>query len=217
MRALNTVVAVAALVVVGPVACAAPSGPGAEEGAAYLGLTVGTSFTYATSTGTSETHELVNSDLQQLGALTVGLKATENGFAVDERSLTFGIDVKEASLMRFFNCLDRCATSDVPISFVQWPLEEGQRTEGEGTITESRGGEVVQTRRERHATTVGALADVTVPAGTFPAHIVTWSRTTIDGVGVEVGIDTTVLQWAPDVGIVRAEYDDGFTIELSSR
>lgn len=199
------------------IGCAAPTGPTAEDGAAYLGLVVDTKLTYESSNGTTETHDLVNSDLQQLGALSVGLTARENGFAVEEHSLTFGVDVNEASLLRFFNCLSKCAVSDVPISFVQWPLEEDQVTTGEGSITEVVDGEVVQTRVERHTTTVGPLADVTVPAGTFPAHLINWSRTTVDGTGVDVGTETTVLQWAPDVGIVRYEYDDGVKLELSSR
>jgi len=209
--------AVVACVSVAPAGCAVPEGPTADEGAAHLGLVVGNTLTYASSNGTTETHELVNSDVQQLGALSVGLTAKENGFAVEDHSLTFGVDVAEASIVRFFNCLTQCAVADAPISFVKWPLESGNNSEGEAAITETRGGEVVQTRVERHRTTVAALEDVVVPAGTFPAHLVSWSRTTIDGTGVEVGTETTVLQWAPEVGVVRYEYDDGTTLELSAR
>ena len=210
------VVSAAAAVFAGSACLASPVGPSAEEGAAHLGLVAGTTLTYASSNGTTETHTYGVSDVQSLGALTVARSAKESGFAVDDRSLTFGVDVAQATILRYFNCLSQCATFDAPLSFVQWPLEEGARTEGEVVVTESRNGEVVQVRTERHATTVSALVDVVVPAGTFAAHLVNWSRTIIDGTGVETSKDTTTLQWAPDVGIIKYEAD-GLTLELSSR
>ena len=209
--------------VVVPVACAlgaggcvaGPAGPSADEGAAHLGLVEGRTLTYDSSTGATETHEFKASDLQVLGGLTVGLLAKENGFAKESRSLTFAVDVEQASLARFFSCLNECATIDAPIPFIGWPLEEGARVEGEGTVTESRDGEVVQIRTERHATTIGPQADVTVPAGTFSAFVVSWAKTIVDAAGAET-TETAVLQWAPDVGIVRHETFDGVTLELQT-
>lgn len=197
-------------------ACPAPSGgPLPEDGASHLGLVEGTTLTYASSTGATETHEFVRSDLQVLGGLTVGLLAKENGFAKEDRSLTFVVDVEQASLGRFFSCINACATVDAPIPFIGWPLTEGARVEGEAAVTESQNGEVVQTRTERHATTIGAAADITVPAGTFNAFVVSWSKTIIDATGAE-DTETAVLHWAPDVGIVKHETFDGVTLELSA-
>jgi hypothetical protein len=208
--------AVSALVMVaaGGVGClAGPAGPSADDGAAHLGLVEGRTLTYASSTGATETHEFTASDLQVLGGLTVGLLAKENGFAKESRSLTFAVDVTQASLARFFSCLNDCATVDAPIAFIGWPLEEGARVEGEATVTESRNAEVVQIRTERHTTTIGPAADVSVPAGTFNAFIVSWAKTIIDAAGAET-TETAVLHWAPDVGIVRHETFDGVTLDL---
>jgi hypothetical protein len=125
------------------------------------------------------------------------------------------VNLEQASIMRFFSCLNACATPSAPIPFIAWPLEENVRTEGEATVTVSENGAVVETRTERHATTVGTLAPVTVPAGTFDAFVVSWSRTVIDAAGTEE-TETAVLQWAPDVGIVKHDTFDGVTLELQS-
>lgn len=213
MRHLLPVAVAASFIVVG---CGTPTTVTAEQGMAQLGLTPGTTLTYASSTGGTETHEHGVSDLQLLGATTVGITAKEQGFAVEERSMVVGVDIAEVTLLRFFNCLTRCATLDQPISFVAWPLEAGATLGGEATVSESSNGEIVQTRVERHRTIIGDLADVTVPAGTFPAYPVSWSRTIVDGTGAEVETTTTTLQWAPDVGIVSWR-DDDVELELSTR
>lgn len=213
MRATVSALAVAVLPVV---ACAPPKeGPTADDGASHLGLVAGTTKTYASSTGATETHEYVASDILLADGLTVGQVARENGFAREERSLTFGVNLQQASIVRFFSCLNACATPSAPIPFIAWPLEESARTEGEATVTESVNGAIVEARTERHATTIGTLAPVSVPAGTFDAFVVSWSRTVIDAQGNEE-TETAVLQWAPDVGIVKHDTFDGVTLELQS-
>jgi hypothetical protein len=213
MRALASALAVALSSTVG---CAPPpDAPTADDGAAHLGLVAGTTKTYASSTGATETHEHVASDILLPDGLSVGLIARENGFAKEERSLTFGVDLEQASLVRFYSCLNACATPSAPIPFIGWPLRENARTEGEATVTVSENGAVVETRTERHATTVGAPAPVTVPAGTFDAFIVSWSRTRIDARGDEE-TETAVLHWVPDIGIVKHDTFDGVTLELQS-
>jgi len=213
MRAPVTVSAVVAALTV---ACAPPpTAPTADDGAAHLGLVAGTTKTYASSTGAAETHEYVASDILLADGLTVGQVAKENGFAKEERSLTFGVNLEQASIVRFFSCLNACATPSAAIPFVTWPLQENERTEGEATVTVSENGAVVETRTERHATTVGTQAPVTVPAGTFDAFVVSWSRTVVDAQGNEE-TETAVLQWAPDVGIVKHDTFDGVTLELQS-
>ena len=213
---MRSVVFALAVVVSSTVACAPPSpAPTAADGAAHLGLGVGSTKTYASSTGASETHAYVASDILLADGLTVGQVAKENGFAKEERSLTFGVTLDQASIVRFFSCLNTCATPSAPIPFVGWPLQENERTEGEATVNVSESGVVVETRTERHATTVGTQAPVTVPAGTFDAFVVSWSRTIVDGQGNEE-TETAVLQWAPDVGIVKHDTFDGVTLELQS-
>jgi hypothetical protein len=213
---MRSFVSALAVAVSSTVACAPPpDAPTADDGAAHLGLVAGTTKTYASSTGATETHEHVASDILLTDGLSVGLVARENGFAKEERSLTFGVDLEGASIVRFFSCLNACATASAPIPFVAWPLEENVRTEGEAIVTVSENGAVVETRTERHATTVGTLAPVTVPAGTFDAFVVSWSRTLIDAQGNEE-TETAVLQWAPDVGIVKHDTFDGVTLELQS-
>ena len=192
-----------------------PAGPTPDDVAASLGLVAGTKKTYASSIGVTETHELVASDVLFPGGLSVGQVAKENGFANEARSLTFGVDLEQASLLRFASCLNRCAVASTPIPFLTWPLREGARTEGEATITVSENGAVVDTHTERHATTIGAQAPVTVPAGTFDAFLVTWSRTTIDAQGAE-DTETALLRWAPDTGVVTFDTFDGVTLELQA-
>jgi hypothetical protein len=185
----------------------------AEDGAAYLGLEAGTTLTYAAGDGLTETHERKPSDVLFAGGLTVDVIARQNGFANDERTLTFGIDVQQVSIVRFFDCLSRCAQPDQPIAFLNWPLETGDTVVGEGVVSDLRNGETTA-RNERHTTTVGASQSVTVPAGTFDAFPITWQRTTADAAGTET-TDSAVLYLAPDTGVVKHEAFDGTTLELT--
>ena len=213
MRLASLAGSLAAVAALG--ACPAPDVITPDDGAAHLGLVAGTTRSYASSSGATETHELSGSDILLPDAITVAQVAKENGFAKEERSLTFGVSLEEASIVRFSSCLSTCATPSAPIPFVSWPLQENERTEGEAAVTISENGAVVATRTERHATTVGTQAPVTVPAGTFEAFVVSWSRTLIDAQGNEE-TETAVLQWSPDVGIVKHDTFDGVTLELQS-
>lgn len=196
------------------VGCQAPDLPTAEDGAIALGLQPGQTLTYQHSSGSTETHEFSDSDVLFGGGLAVDLQARQNGFAENDRTLSFGIDLEQASLVRFYDCLQDCLSPDQPIPFIGWPLTAGARVEGEATVQGREGG-VDVVRTERHSTTVGDAVDVTVPAGTFSAFPVTWSRTRTDPATGESTTDQALLQWAPDVGVIKHETFDGDVLELS--
>jgi hypothetical protein len=186
----------------------------ADDGAAYLGLVAGSTLTYSAGAGVTETHEVKQSDVLFGGGLAVDVLAKQNGFANDERTLTFGVDVAQVSIVRFFDCLAHCAQPDQPIAFLNWPLNEGDVVTGEAVVTEARGAETTA-RNERHTTTVGASQSITVAEGTYDAFPITWQRTTTDDVG-NATTDSAVLYVAPDVGIVKHEAFDGTTLELTA-
>lgn len=212
---LAVALAVALALAAGLSACPAQDVITPDDGAAHLGLVSGSTRTYASTSGATETHTLSGSDILLADAITVAQVARENGFAKEERSLTFGISLEQASLVRFFSCLNVCAVPSQAIPFLAWPLEENARTEGEATVTESENGAVIETRTERHTTTVGAQSDITVPAGTFPAFVISWSKTIINAQGEE-DTETAVLHWVPDTGLVKHDTFDGVTLELQS-
>jgi hypothetical protein len=195
--------------------CAPAAGPSAEEGAAYLGLEEGTTFSYAISDGLSETHEIKKSGVLFEG-VAVDVVAKQNGFANDERTLSLGVDVEGVSILRFFDCIARCGALDAPIPFLQWPLEEGQTTKGEAVVTVTEGDASVS-HTEKHSTTVSGPLSITVPAGTFDdAFLISWTRTTVDVDGAEVS-DSALLHWVPELGVVKQASFDDTNLELSSK
>lgn len=161
-------------------ACKPPAVPGPEDGASYLGLGKGKTLTYDLGGSLSETHEMKESSLLVEGRLVFDVLARQNGFAVEERTLTLAVGVEDVQIVRFFDCITRCGQPAEPIPFLALPLDEGQQSEIEVDIALSRNGADEGTVTEKHLFIVGAASDVTVPAGTFPAHTVSWTRT-VDG------------------------------------
>lgn len=194
--------------------CAVPEGPAAEDGAAYLGLTPGTTLRYDVGNGVTETQDMKDSGFLFAGGLPVDVFARQGGFIKDERSLTFGIDIEQVSLVRFFDCLARCGTLDGPIPFLSWPLNDGQSTEGEATVTVSAG-ETSTLHIENHSTAVSGPQEITVAGGTFDAFLIAWTRTStaVDGAVVT---DDALLHLAPGVGVVKHETFDGSVLELAA-
>ena len=199
----------------GGLACTPAPGPTAAEGAAHLGLESGTTFSYIAGESVTETHEVKTSGVLFDG-VAVDVLAKQNGFAKDERTITFGVDVAQASILRFQDCIARCAQPSAPIPFLNWPLTEGDSVEGDVDVTVSDGdSEVV--RRERHTTTVGPPESVTVRAGTFDdAFLISWTRT-ITNVDESTESESNVLRWVPDLGIVKWDAPDGTVLELSTK
>jgi hypothetical protein len=209
------VVVVPVLLVLAVAACAAPpDAPTAEAGAAELGLVPGTTLNYDAGPGLTEAHALRDSGFLFSGGLAVDVLATQNGFARDERTLTFGIDVAQVSLVRFFDCLRRCGQPDRPIAFLNWPLADGEVVEGSATVTETTDG-VSVLHIETHRTTVGAAVAVTVGAGTFEAFPIVWQRIIERPDGSE-NSESAALWIAPGTGIVKHETFDGTTLALTA-
>ena len=197
-------------------ACAAADVPTPDDGAAHLGLESGTTFTYNVSDGVTETHEVKASGVLFAG-VSVDVLAKQNGFAADARTMSVGVDVTQASLLRFFDCIVHCGTLDQPIPFLNWPLTEGDVVTGEATVTVIGSNDGTDgVHNERHSTTVGPQSTVTVPAGDFDAFSISWTRTVIESDGSEE-TELTLLSWAPDVGIVKHEAADGTVLELSTK
>lgn len=198
------------------VACAPPAGPTAADGAAHLGLETGTTFSYLTGDGvTTETHEVRASGVLFDG-VAVDMVAKQNGFAKDERTITFGVDVAQASILRFQDCIARCISPSAPIPFLNWPLSEGNSVEGDVDVT-VKNGDSETARKEHHTTTVGPPESVTVRAGTFDdAFLISWTRT-ITNPDQSTESELNVLRWVPDLGIVKWDAPDGTVLELSTK
>jgi hypothetical protein len=187
--------------------------PSAEQGAAELGLLPGSTFTYAAGQGLTETHALTESDVLFVGGFAADLTARQNGFPAEQRTLTFGIDAAQVSIVRLFSCLARCGQPDQPIPFLNWPLTEGDDVRGEAEVTE-QSSEATTTYTEAHHTVVGASTNLTVAAGDFTVFPISWSRTiTVEGTPTT---ENAVLHIAPGTGVVKHETFDGTTLELQS-
>lgn len=207
--------ACASVVGVGSVGCAPAPGPTAEDGAAHLGLESGTIFSYAVTDGVVETHEVKDSGVLFDG-VSVDVLAKQNGFANDERTLTFGVDVAQVSILRFQDCIARCASPSAPIPFLNWPLNEGDSVEADVDVTVDDG-DAQTVHKEHHATTVGAQESVTVPAGTFDdAFLISWTRTTTNA-DQSTETEQNTLRWVPDLGIVKWDAPDGTVLQLSTK
>jgi hypothetical protein len=200
---------------VGGIACLAPDQPPtADQGAAEVGLLPGSTFTYAAGQGLTETHELQESDVLFVGGFAVDLFARQNGFPAEARTLTFGIDATQISIVRLNSCLTQCGQPDQPLPWLRWPLTEGDAVDGQATVTEQRDG-ATTIRTEAHRTVVGATTTLTVPAGTFDVFPVSWTRTVTPEGGAPT-VENAVLHIAPGTGVVKHEAFDGTALELQT-
>jgi hypothetical protein len=212
LRSISAVIVAVAFVA----GCPAPApGPTAEDGALHTGLVAGTTLTYSIGNGLEETHEMKSSGVLFAGGLAVDVLAKQAGFAEDERTLTFGIDVEHVSIVRLLDCIARCGTLDAPIPFLTWPLEEGQSNEGEANVNVSELDGTTTLHTERHATTVSGPQEVVVAAGAFDAFLISWTRTSTAVDGTET-VDSALLHLAPEVGVVKHEAFDGTVLELTA-
>lgn len=175
----------------GLLACAPPAQPGPEDGAAYLGIAAGQTFRYDAGGNVSETHELKASSVLVEGKLVFDLVARQNGFVVDERSLTLAVGPEDVQIVRFADCITVCGQPAEPIPFLALPLDDGQQSEIEVEVARTRNGTDEGSVTEKHVFITSGVADVTVPAGTFQAHTVSWTRTR------EGQSDSAVLRIAP--------------------
>lgn len=192
-------------------ACPQPEEPpGPEVGASYLGLSIGQTFNYDdAASGLTEKLEVKQSSLLLDGKLVFDLFASQNGFQKDERTFTIAVDADEAVLARFFDCVTQCAQPSAPIPFLQIPLKAGQAADSSVELARSSNGVDEGTATEQHAFVVAGPNDVTVPAGTFSAYTVTWTRTR------DEQSDAAVLKIAPETGIISWLGFDGAQLQLA--
>lgn len=190
---------------------APPDEPDAATVAAYFGLDDGASFRYAAENGLEEVHEL----RQVVGSGEDGLvydrTVRRGGFVVDDLTLrlrastTAGLEV-----IRLYDCVSRCGELSAPIALLPWPVDEGRALESEVTVTLAGSGEEGTSYTERHVVQVGSMSSLTVPAGTFDAYSVLWSREANGEAG-----RSAAMAFAPEVGFLRSEAFDAIAFALA--
>jgi hypothetical protein len=213
MRALPALPLV--LVLVAALGCPAPDVPGPEVGAAYMGLSEGKVFTYQTSDGLEETVTVTENNGFTLGDRIVYdlVARAQTNLVVDERTLSLAVGADSVELVRFFDCISKCATLSAPVPFLQLPLEGGQSDETEVVVAKQEQGQDAGQETQRHAILVDDAADITVPAGTFEAFTVSWTRTIDDGTNPATTENAT-LRIAEGEGIVAWTSFDGTELQL---
>lgn len=190
-------------------ACAPPpEEPAAADVAAYFGLVDGAERVFKAESGQEETHSYTRNG--GFGEREVYDRVVRRGGFVED-DLTFQLEAtteRGLEILRLYDCVSRCGELSEPIALLPWPIEGGESLESTASVEVSLNGEVQETRSEHHAVQIGTATDVTVPAGTFSAFQLIWSRTVDeDGQSVQLVI-------APDEGFVVSEGFDGTSFEL---
>lgn len=194
-------VSLVALVVPALAACPPPDVPTPEDAAAYLGLSAG-SLVEFDAAGANASLEVKQSSLLRDDALVFDLIAKEQGFVVDDRTFSIAVGVEETSIVRFFDCIQRCGTPAADIPFVTVPLDSGDSAETDVNVTVVVNGEESEAE-EKHTILVSGEEDIAVPAGNFTGFKVSWTRAR------EGDRQNSLLTIAPDVGIVAWQTFDG--------
>ncbi len=187
------------------IGCAPPPvEPTAADVAAYFGLSDGAERVFKSSGGLEETHSYTRNG--GFGEREVYDRVVRRGGFVEDE-LTFQLEAsleRGLEIVRLYDCVTSCGELSEPIALLPWPMEGGESLESDTSVEISRNGELQETRAEHHAVQVGSEADVTVPAGTFPAFTILWSRSVGDGAATSVQ-----LVMAPDEGQLVSEGFDG--------
>jgi len=190
------------------VACDPPLVPTAEDTAAYLGLVDGKTFTYAGSNVT-ETHEIKKSSLVAPDTLTFDIIAKQNGFIVDDRTLTLELSVDAVRLARFFDCVTRCGQPSTKIDVFEIPLDGGNQKQTDVEVALTENGADAGTAQERHTFLVNNAAPVTVAGEELEGFLVSWTRVRDDDT------ETSLFTIVEDRGIVKWTGFDGTEIALA--
>lgn len=185
-----------------------PEEPTAADVAAYFGLVDGAEQVFKADSGQEETHSYVRNG--GFGEREVFDRVVRRGgFVEDELTLRFEASVERGlEILRLYDCVTKCGELSQPLAFLPWPLEGGETLEGDVEVEVSVNGAVEETRTEHHAIQVGSATDVTVPAGTFSAYQVVWSKS----VGEEPA-KSVQLVVAPDEGFIVSEGFSGGSFE----
>jgi hypothetical protein len=199
------VVAAAVLAVAAPLAtsaCQPPDVPTPEDAAAYLGLAAGSVVAFDAA-GSEAALEVKQSSVLRDGALVFDLISKQQGFIQDDRTFTVAVAVEDVSIVRFGDCIQRCGTPTADIPFVTVPFDTGDSAVTEVDVTTVANGAEESVLAEKHTVLVGDEVETTVPAGDFSGFTVSWTRDR-DG-----DAQTSLLTFAPDVGIVSWQTFDG--------
>ncbi|MFZ9889242.1 MAG: hypothetical protein ACO3JL_17245 [Myxococcota bacterium] len=188
-----------------------PDEPDAASVAAYFGLEDGLSRRYQAASGLEEEHEFRLVPGSAGDSLTYDRTVRRGGFIVDDLTLRLRVSTTAGlEVTRLYDCVSRCGELSAPIALLPWPLDEGRSLESQVdvTLTGAEAGE--STFQEQHVVQVGASSSLEVPAGTFEAFAVIWSRQVEGGQG-----RSAALSFAPEVGFLRSEAFDAVTFELA--
>lgn len=200
----------AVITLVGSLACTPPpEEPTAADVAAYFGLVDGAERVFKNENGQEETHSFTRNG--GFGEREVYERVVRRGGFVEDE-LTFRLEAsveRGLEILRVYDCVTRCGELSEPIPFLPWPLKGGESLESDVEVEVSRNGEVEETRAEHHAIQVGSATEVTVPAGTFTAFQVLWSK----GVGEEPPRSVQLVV-APDEGLIVSEGFGSGSFEL---
>jgi hypothetical protein len=195
--------------VLASLACAPPpEAPTAADAAAYFGLVDGASFTFEGGNVT-ETHAFDRDTAVAAEREVYRRTVTRGGFVQPDGTMFLEATLDGLFIVRFFDCISECGEPAEPFPVMAFPVEERERLEGEFDVEVTDNGEPVETRTESHAFQASTFAEVTVPAGTFNAVELVWSR--------DVGGETSTvnLSFVPDVGFVKITNADGAVIEAT--
>lgn len=195
--------------VTGFLACQAPDVPTPEDTAAYLGLVVGETIPFDSS-GADAALEVKQSSVLRDGALVFDLVSKESGFVQDDRTFTMALDAESARIVRFADCIQTCGQPDADIAFAQIPLDTGASADTQVNVTVTRNGAEEAPVVESHTVLVGDEGEITVPAGTFTAFTVSWTRAR------NGDAQTSLLRIAPGTGIVSWQTFDGAELQRTS-
>jgi hypothetical protein len=194
-------------------ACPPPPAPNADATAKFLALANGAKLKYAVTGGVIEEHDVEKSTVlpssDNKTGLVFDMLATSGGFQVDERTLTFELSPDDARIARFNRCTPVCGQPKAPIPMFAVPLTAGDSKETDVDVVDTDQNGTQSTVHEKHTFVVGDVGSFTVPAGTFQAFTVTWTR--VQGTA---DAETATLRIAADHGIIGWTGFDGKDLNL---
>lgn len=178
-----------------------------EQTELYFALADDRTYHYEATGGLTETHDYT---LREEEDRIFDRIVRRSGFLDDDTTFSLQPTDRALLIVRLHDCVTLCGELSDPIEIAERPLENGASKSTDVTVTVTRNGESDGTREERHTFAVGEETEVTVPAGTYTAHTILWSRT-VDGVA-----SSASLTFAPEEGFVAVESFAGVRYELAS-
>lgn len=176
--------------------------------AEYFGIADGRTFEYQ-GPSLSETHTYTRRPGVE-DRYIFDRKVTRGGFVEDDTTLSLEATAEGLKIIRFHDCITKCGEPSESLEMFSFPVNPGDTTDTEVTVDVTENGEAAGTRTEKHRFAVAESSEVTVPAGTFNAYTVIWTRT-VDGESATAG-----LTFAENYGFVSVEPFDGGAYALTT-